>query len=206
MENERIGYFIAECRKEKQITQQELADKLNITNKAVSKWETGKGLPDITILTELAEILGVSSDEILRGKKNEKESSFSDDRVEKKAGEKVMNHSNDVVINYMLQKSITKFKLMAMVSILLSFAGIIIQYFVWMDTKNLTGWLFGCWIEICGAGIFYYYKTIMENQMKDYKTVTEKEVEVKEVSRPYLRPLMTAWGIMLMTLMLYTIR
>ena len=69
MDSIKIGAFIAECRKEKQITQQTLADMLNITNKAVSKWETGNGLPDITLLSELASILGVSVDEILNAEK-----------------------------------------------------------------------------------------------------------------------------------------
>ena len=69
MDSIKIGAFIAECRKEKQITQQTLADMLNITNKAVSKWETGNGLPDITLLPELASILGVSVDEILNAEK-----------------------------------------------------------------------------------------------------------------------------------------
>lgn len=161
MDNMQIGCFIAECRKEKQITQQELAGKLNITNKAVSKWETGKGLPDVTLLAVLADILGVSVDEILKAKRNDRDNSFSEDVIKNKTGENVMNHNSDAVISYLLHKSITKFKLMAMVSILLSFAGVIIQYFVWMDTKNLTGWLFGCWIEICSAGIFYYFKTII---------------------------------------------
>ena len=60
MDNIKIGEFIQKERKEKGMTQTELAMKLNVTNKAVSKWETGKGMPDIYLIETLADILGVS--------------------------------------------------------------------------------------------------------------------------------------------------
>lgn len=72
MENRKIGAFIAERRKESGLTQQALADRLGLTNKAVSKWETGDGLPDITILPALAENLGVTVDELLAGERRPK--------------------------------------------------------------------------------------------------------------------------------------
>ena len=68
MENHNIGKFIATMRKEKGLTQKELGDKLFVTDKAVSKWERGLSLPDITILESLASILGVEVSEILQGK------------------------------------------------------------------------------------------------------------------------------------------
>lgn len=83
MNNRDTGKFIAEMRKEKGLTQKDLAEKLNITDKAVSKWETGKSAPDISNLVPLSEILDVSVVEILQGKKIEKESyqSVSDEVV-----------------------------------------------------------------------------------------------------------------------------
>ena len=69
MEQEKVGKFIAVCRKEKQLTQADLAEKLNITNKAVSKSETGRGMPDASILLELSKILGVTVNELLSGEK-----------------------------------------------------------------------------------------------------------------------------------------
>lgn len=54
MNQESIGKFIAACRKEKGLTQVQLSEKLNITNRAVSKWETGKSCPDASIMLELA--------------------------------------------------------------------------------------------------------------------------------------------------------
>ncbi|MBQ7943219.1 MAG: helix-turn-helix transcriptional regulator [Lachnospiraceae bacterium] len=65
IDKQRFGEFIAECRKQKGITQKELAEKLFISDKAVSKWERGLSMPDITLLAPLAELLGVSVAELL---------------------------------------------------------------------------------------------------------------------------------------------
>ena len=62
-----IGKFIAKCRKEKKLTQAQLAEKLDITDRAVSKWETGKSMPDSSIMLELCEILGITVNELLSG-------------------------------------------------------------------------------------------------------------------------------------------
>lgn len=70
MNNEKMGQFIAELRKSSQMTQRELAAKLNITDKAVSKWERGLSSPDISLLTSIAEIFGVSTGELLNGERN----------------------------------------------------------------------------------------------------------------------------------------
>lgn len=66
-----LGKFIATLRKEKQITQSELAKRLNITDKAVSRWERGIGFPDINTLEPLADVLGVSLTELLSCKKKD---------------------------------------------------------------------------------------------------------------------------------------
>ena len=63
------GRFIAEMRRQKGYTQKELAEKLMVTDKAVSRWETGKGLPDTSLLKPLGDILGVSVGELLSGRK-----------------------------------------------------------------------------------------------------------------------------------------
>ena len=69
MEQNMIGKFISTCRKEKGFTQMQLAEKLNITNIAVSKWETGKSMPDASIMLELCEILGITVNELLSGER-----------------------------------------------------------------------------------------------------------------------------------------
>ena len=71
MNTEKIGKFIAKKRKEKNYTQKELADKLSVTDRAVSKWERGMGCPDISLLEDLSKILDISIVELLNGEEKE---------------------------------------------------------------------------------------------------------------------------------------
>lgn len=73
MDNEKIGKIIRSLRLEKDMTQKDLAEKLNLTVQAVSKWERGWGLPDISLLPALAEILQVDLKEMLEGELNHRE-------------------------------------------------------------------------------------------------------------------------------------
>ena len=67
MDQIKIGKFIAECRKKKNLTQAQLAEMLNVTDRAISKWETGKAMPDSNIMLELCHILGINVNELLCG-------------------------------------------------------------------------------------------------------------------------------------------
>ena len=67
MDQIKIGKFIAKKRKENDLTQEKLAEKLGITDRAVSKWETGKSLPDASIMLELCGILGITVNDLLCG-------------------------------------------------------------------------------------------------------------------------------------------
>lgn len=69
MTSKECGNFISELRKEKKLTQKELAEKINVSDKAVSRWETGKGYPDVTSLVSLSDYFGVSVNELLAGKR-----------------------------------------------------------------------------------------------------------------------------------------
>lgn len=82
MDNQKFGKFIASMRKEKGWTQLELAQKLNVTDKAVSKWERGMGFPDIKTIEPLAEVLEVSIVELVRSEKLEEEQLSCDNASE----------------------------------------------------------------------------------------------------------------------------
>lgn len=69
MNQEKIGKFIARLRKEKNMTQQDLADKLGVTDRAVSNWENGRRLPDYSLLSNLCELLSISINELFAGQK-----------------------------------------------------------------------------------------------------------------------------------------
>ena len=73
MDQLKIGKFIAECRKQKNLTQMQLSEKLGITDKAVSKWERGLAMPDSSIMLELCGILSISVNELLSGEKSNME-------------------------------------------------------------------------------------------------------------------------------------
>lgn len=69
MNQEKIGKFIATCRKEQGLTQAALAEKLGITDRAVSKWETGRSLPDASIMLELCDLLKININELFTGER-----------------------------------------------------------------------------------------------------------------------------------------
>lgn len=69
MDQEKIGRFIANCRKEQNLTQEQVAEKLGVSNKTVSRWENGNGFPDVSLLQPLCETLKISVNELLLGEK-----------------------------------------------------------------------------------------------------------------------------------------
>ena len=88
MDQEKIGKFIFNLRKEKNMTQQELADKLNVTDRAVSHWENGRSLPDVSLFKELCEIFSISVNELISGER------FSKDDLVIKSEENIINTIN----------------------------------------------------------------------------------------------------------------
>lgn len=70
MDNVKTGELISQIRKEKKLTQKELAERIGVTNATISKWETGKGFPDISLLEPLAKTLDITISELLAGEKN----------------------------------------------------------------------------------------------------------------------------------------
>ncbi len=86
MNQEEIGKFICELRKEKKMTQEQLAEKLGVTDKSISRWENGRTLPDLSMITILAEELDVEISELLNGR-----------RMIKEEGEKSIDTINKVI-------------------------------------------------------------------------------------------------------------
>lgn len=67
MDVKKSGKVISQVRKKKGLTQKQLAIKLGISDKTISKWEVGKGMPELSLMVPLCEILGITTDELLRG-------------------------------------------------------------------------------------------------------------------------------------------
>ena len=76
MDQVKTGRFIKACRKEKNLTQREVAEKLNISEKTVSKWETGNGLPEVSLMLPLCELLEISVNELLSGERLDEKKYF----------------------------------------------------------------------------------------------------------------------------------
>lgn len=113
MDNKHTGDFICARRKELNLSQKDLAEKLNVTDKAVSKWETGRSAPNISILEPLAEVLGVTVAELLKGEKAKNES--------------LNNTSNEIIVE-IIKKSKKSF-FTGIVSVLLLLTIILCSYY-----------------------------------------------------------------------------
>ena len=106
MNQEKIGSFIASCRKEQGFTQAKLAEKLGITDRAVSKWENGKSLPDASIMLELCDLLKITVNELLSGERldmNDYRRMAEENIIELRAYEEATNKrmlSLEVVVGY----------------------------------------------------------------------------------------------------------
>ncbi|MBR1855215.1 MAG: helix-turn-helix domain-containing protein [Lachnospiraceae bacterium] len=85
MDQKKIGQFIGQRRKEREMTQKQLADEIGVSDKTVSKWETGNGLPDITLLNVLCQALEINVNELLSGEK------LPPETYSEKAEENIMN-------------------------------------------------------------------------------------------------------------------
>ncbi len=103
MENENIGKLISKIRKEKGMTQKDLADKLNVTDRAVSKWERGLCCPDISLLKDLSNILGISISKLICGEELSDESINKTIQFTKKnMKQRIIKYFNITLISIMI--------------------------------------------------------------------------------------------------------
>jgi transcriptional regulator with XRE-family HTH domain len=158
MDSFKIGQFIASLRKEQSMTQKDLADKLNVTNKAVSKWETGEGYPEITLIPALAEILGVTVDELLQGEKNS---------YKKKEEEAIVEKQTTAQVEYLISNSFMKFKNLSLISYGLTVLGIIVFFTITLSTYyEVIG--FGVQLSFVMASVILFI--ILYNNFKNVLT------------------------------------
>ena len=110
MNQERIGKFIAECRKNKGLTQSELSEQLGVTDRSVSNWENGKNMPDLSLFKPLCEILNITINELLSGERLNKET------YQEKFEENIVN-----TINYTNKKIKAKNNILGIVLLVFGF-------------------------------------------------------------------------------------
>ncbi len=114
MEKKTIGAFLAALRKASGMTQRQLAEQLNVSDKAVSRWERDEALPDLTLIPVIAEIFGVTSDELLRGQKSSCE--IPSASGEEKSKKRLQN---------LLNKAKTGYEIRCLISLMLAVLGVI---------------------------------------------------------------------------------
>ncbi len=114
MEKKTIGSFIAVLRKANGMTQRELAERLNVSDKTVSRWERDESAPDLSLIPVIAEMFGVTSDELLRGEKNSQSDYHEKSDVKK-----------EKQLQWLAESSKTKFTVKSIISVGISVIGII---------------------------------------------------------------------------------
>ena len=106
MEKEKMGAFIARIRKEKKMTQKDLAELLHITDKAVSKWERGMSYPDISLLEPLSQMLGVSILELLEGERISKDITMNMEDVQEVVQQSISISDGEINRKHVRSKAI----------------------------------------------------------------------------------------------------
>ena len=180
MDNQKIGIFIKELRKEKGLTQKDLADKLNITDRAVSKWERGLNCPDISLLDDLSRILEVSVIEILKGQKLD-----NDEKINNKELVETMTFANKGLKDK-IKKVVDLISIMivSFITILLLFYNVK-GYYYSIKTYKTNNLDYINKYEIGISNILEYISLIENNQgiytNEEYKLIIEYISDIKSL-------------------------
>ena len=143
MDQIKIGRFIAAVRKEKSLTQRELAERLQISDKTVSKWETGNGLPEVSLMLPLCGLLEISVNELLSGER------LDETKYHEKAEENMMNLMRE---KEEAKKKIILAVVVALISLLAGLTLILLTEYLEMSVA-LKGVLIGIGVLVLLTGI-----------------------------------------------------
>ncbi len=169
MEKKTIGSFIAALRRAEGMTQRELAERLNVSDKTISRWECDEGYPDITQIPVIAEIFGVTADELLRGQRNTTKKNIEEEpqeRVSKKGAKEIRMLRN---------QAIASFRSRSIISIGTAILGVIVTaVFNIGFNRGLIGFFLGCLFMV--AGIVLEIISINSALTKDYDDVDDGKI------------------------------
>ena len=140
MDKKKIGIFIADARKKKKLTQAELGEHLNVTDKAVSKWECGKCLPDSSLFEDISKVLDVSMSELLKG-----------EYIEEENVEVESNKTINSLLNEIKKLKRNESLIGALCAILISFITAIYSL-IWQPGEKAYEQFFSGFIEAISAG------------------------------------------------------
>ncbi len=162
MNQEKIGKFIKECRKNKNLTQEELGEYLGVSNRSISKYENGKCMPDISLFKPLCDILNISLNELLSGE-------YLDEKSYKEKAE--INLSN--TINY-INKRDTCFNKIIILLIVLS--GVLSLYLY-----NIHSYLYIYLLLVIIILLTYIFKSYISNVIYKFSNKIKKSTNIFEI-------------------------
>jgi len=170
----KTGSFISEMRKEKGLTQKQLADQVGVSDKAVSRWETGKGLPDTSIMPELCKALDINVNELLSGERlNAEAYSGKAEEIMVSLVKDVQDNKNDrksVILGLVLGFVLLMLGLVAIVTV----SGCEVVYF--LDIPSAV-FVLAIQLIVLGAG------GQMKSFMEAFKLIFGKKIEIKKQSK-----------------------
>lgn len=140
MEKKTIGQFIAALRKASGMTQKELAQKLNVSDKAVSRWERDECAPDLSLIPVIADIFGVTSDELLRGERRAK---APDNEASADANGQPLSAKSQKQLQYMIKKSLIQFRVQCLIAGGIAVVSIIVAMICNALSEALIGFFVG---------------------------------------------------------------
>lgn len=143
MADNAIGQFIAALRKANGMTQQEVADRLHVSNKAVSRWERGECAPDLYAIPALAEMFDVTCDELLKGERNK------ENRKESAANEK-KEAKVDKQVKSLINRTLSDFKTLVWISMAVAMVGLICMF----------GISYGCYRPVIGFAVMLLLEVV----------------------------------------------
>ena len=153
MNQEKIGKFIVKCRKDKKMTQSELAEKLGVTDKSIGNWENGRNMPDLSLFKPLCDVLGITINDLLSGEK------ISKDKYQERFEENIVN-----TIDYST-KRINKYS--NVIGLLLVIFGLFISMSAIMIFPSESSW--GSIYSVFGVVLFVIGISKLTNKMKMWK-------------------------------------
>ena len=153
MNQEKIGKFIAKCRKDKKMTQSDLAEKLGVTDKSIGNWENGRNMPDLSLFKPLCDVLGITINDLLSGEK------ISKDKYQERFEENIVN-----TIDYST-KRINKYS--NVIGLLLVIFGLFISMSAIMIFPSESSW--ESIYSVFGVVLFVICISKLTNKMKMWK-------------------------------------
>lgn len=173
MDQEKIGKFIFKLRKEKGLTQQEFAEKLKVTDRAISNWENGKNMPDLALFKPICDVFEISINELLSGER------LQDSDYQKRFEENVIN----TVIHEKKKSSIKKKLLIVVLLIGLIFSGLFL-----LDKKRMNEVqevVFSTWGNNDYNSNLYWQNKYLETAIKRYLLKNKKELYTDTTGHTY---------------------